>query len=246
MNNINAENMNTIKGNGYEIYADEINRIRIKVNNPGETPEVLTKATELVKIVNRIDSLPLNNEERKRYQKDIANIYQIGLLSDISLAKQYADDLKQEIENNLTIRKKQILFIPVVGGFILLILIGYVSQKNNIIGEVGYPIIYGSIGGLLSVIFQNNKLDIDYYVIDRLLYFEAFKLVLLSNIMAIVGSLAIKSEVILANINNVGNGVYIEFLIYVLCGYSQTFIPNILKNFELTNVNNDDSKKKKN
>jgi hypothetical protein len=231
------KNVNTIKGDGYEIYADEINRIRIKVCNPKETPEILTKATELVKVVNRLDSLPLDDEERKRYQKDIANIYQIGFSSDVSLAKEYANDLKREIEHNLMIRKKQVLFIPIVVGFILSISISYILERNNIIGEVSYPIIYGSIGGLLSVIFQNNKLDIDYCVMDRLLYFESFKLVLLSNIMAIVGSLAVKSEAILGSINNISNGVYIKFLIYVICGYSQTFIPNILKNFEVTNIN---------
>lgn len=236
MNNISNESMPTIKGDGYEIYADETNRIRIKVNNPKETPEVLTKATELVKMVNGIDGLPLNNEERERYQKDIANIYQIGFISDVDLAKEYSIDLKREVERNLIIRKKQTLFFPIVVGFILLVLMGYILQKYSIIGEVGYPIIYGSLGGLLSVIFQNNKLDIDYNVRDRLLYFEAFKLVLLSNIMAIVGSLAIRSEIILGNIDYLESGVYIKFLLYVICGYSQTFIPNILRNFELTNT----------
>jgi len=210
---------------------------------PKETPELLIKATELAQIVNRIDSLPLNNEERTKYQKDIINIYQIGFFGDISLAKQYSDDLKKEVERNLVIRKKQMLFIPVVFGYILIILITYILRKYNNIGEVCYPIIYGSIGGLLSVIFQNNKLDIDYYVMNKLLYFESFKLIILSNIMAIIGNLAIRSEFILGNISSMDKGIYIKFLIYVICGYSQTFIPNILKNFELSSINKDNKSK---
>lgn len=236
MNKISNENTSIINGDGYEIYADEIKRIRVKIINSEETPEILVKATELVKIVNKIDGLPLDDEERKRYQKDIANIYQVGFVNNVDLAKEYSDDLKREVERNLIIRKKQVLFIPIVVGFIILILMGYILQKNSIIGEVGYPIIYGSLGGLLSVIFQNNKLDIDYYVRDKLLYFESFKLVLLSDAMAIIGSLAMKSEIVLSNTGHSENSIYIKFLLYVICGYSQTFIPNILRNFELTST----------
>ena len=119
----------------------------------------------------------------------------------------------------------------------------YLLYKNNRFIGISHVIIYGSVGGLLAIIFQNNKFEIDYYVADKLLYFESFKLILLSNIMSIIGYIVIKSGVVLGSISNSQGGEYLKFLVYVLCGYSQTFISNILKNFELQNANKGENTK---
>ncbi len=196
---------------------------------------MLDKAIQVTDIVNKIDNLPLNDNERVLYQRNIANIYQIAILSDVDLAKAYAKELKNEIERNLIIRKKQVLFFPVIIVNLIIILFSYILYKNNIIIEIAFPIMFGEIGGILSIILKNIKIEIDYNVSDSLLYFESFKLILLSNIVSIVGYLTVKSEVLLYNMINEQNGEYLKYLIYILCGYSQTFIPNILKNLEIKN-----------
>lgn len=197
----------------------------------------MANAMELTDEVNRINSLPLSDKERKKYQKDIANIYQIGLMSDINQSIKYANELKSEIERNLLIRKKQVLFLPVIIGYLIIIGAMIILNECNIIFAYNMPIIYGSLGGILSVIYQNNKFKIDYYVSDKLLYFESFKLILLSNVMSIIGYIAINSKILMGNILQGNDAQYLTFLIYILCGYSQTFIPNILNSFELKSTN---------
>ncbi|MGV1061963.1 hypothetical protein ACQR2W_00055 [Clostridium perfringens] len=225
-----------VSGIGYKIFIDDLDRIRVEIEDTSNKDIIASKVVKLASIVNKIDNLPLSIDERRRYQKDIINIYQIGLLSDEELAKKYAYELKNDIERNLIIRKKQVLFLPVIIAQIIIIIISIVLYKINFFKEINLPIIFGSVGGILSIIFYNNKLEIDYYVADKLLYFEAFKLVILPNIMSIIGCLAIKSEFILGNKFNSQDNQYLSFLIYIICGYSQTFIPNILKNFEIQNI----------
>lgn len=182
-----------------------------------------------------MDTLPLTIYEREKYQNDIANIYQLGILSDERLALEYSEDLRKDIERNLIIRKKQVLFIPVMTAQFISLIILLVLIHYNFYKEVSCIMLFGNIGGALSTIFYNNKLEIDYYVEDKLLYFEAFKLIILPNILALIGFLAIKSGFILGEKFNNPNNQYFSFLVYIVCGYSQTFIPNMLNNFKVNN-----------
>ena len=216
----------------YTISVDELQKIRIAINKSEGISDKLVLGN-LVKLVMDINSLPMDSEDRDKYKRDIANIYQIGLNDGEKLAKDYAHNLKEIVEKNLLIKRKRDLFQPVIIGFICIIMASICFVKTWL-GEFYHPIIFGSIGGIVSVIIQNNKLNIDYQVDKKLLKFEAFKLVLLSITMAIIGSIAIRSKFILGNIQG-KDGEYFMFLIYVLCGYSQTFIPNILKNLEARN-----------
>lgn len=225
----------------FTIYIDELERVRIDIFEPKD-PEFLKRTIELSNTVNKIDTLPLNKEERKRYQRDIANIYQIGLLSeDPSKAHQYAENLRRNIERNLIIRKKKILYKPVLITHLIKSIILYLIYRY--LGwEIVLAIAFGGIGGILSSIYQENKYNIDYKVDDKLLNFESFKLIILSDIMAIIGYVIIKSGVLLNTVVNGEEGRYIKEIIYIICGYSQTFIPNILKNFELRNSSGEERK----
>lgn len=209
----------------YTIGIDELQRVRISVD-----PEIDEHKDEiistLVKTVMDIDNLPMESEDRDRYKRDIANIYQIGLSRNKEEAIVYANNLKEIIETNLLMNRKKDLFQPTIIGFVIIVVVCMKFINNNI-GEI---FIYGSIGGILSVIIQNNKFNIDYKVDKKVLKFEALKLVLLSNIMSLIGNLAIESQFIFSNFYQTQS---FKYLVYILCGYSQTFIPNILKNFEL-------------
>lgn len=209
----------------YSIGIDELQRVRISVDSEiDEHKEEIISS--LVKTVMDIDNLPMESGDRDRYKRDIANIYQIGLSINKEEAIIYANNLKEIIETNLIINRKKDLFQPTIIGFVIIVLFCMIFINNNI-GEI---FIYGSIGGILSVIIQNNKFNIDYKVDKKVLKFEAFKLVLLSNIMSLIGNLAIESQFIFSNFYQ---NQSFKYLVYILCGYSQTFIPNILKNFEL-------------
>lgn len=223
-----------IKNDSYTIGIDELHRIRLEIGQEEDSKENIVSG--LVKMVMEIDNLPMEFEDREKYKRDIANIYQIGLTEGEERAKEYADNLKEIIEKNLIIHRKMDLYAPTILGFIIIILVFSVADSLSLSYSLKAPLIYGSIGGILSVIVQNNKFNIDYKVDKKLLKFEAIKLVILSNIMAIIGSLAIESRTIFANMS--GGDTFMK-LVYVLCGYSQTFIPNVLKNFEIKSEEND-------
>ena len=94
-----------------------------------------------------------------------------------------------------------------------------------------YPcFIYGSIGGILSLIINQNNLNINYNVNRKSIYVESIKMVIATILMALIGYIAIKSELVLGNIDFSKNK-YVLYFILIICGYSQTFIPNILNNF---------------
>lgn len=213
-----------IQTDTYTIGIDELKKIRISLCEGIDVNEEEI-ISSLVKIVMDIDNLPMENEDRDKYKRDIANIYQIGLSRGKEEAIIYANNLKEIIETNLLMNRKKDLFQPTIIGFIIIVLVCIVFIDN----DIGNILIYGSIGGILSVIIQNNKFSIDYKVDKKLLKFEAFKLVLLSNIMSLIGNLAIESQFIFPNFYQSES---FKYLVYILCGYSQTFIPNILKNFE--------------
>lgn len=215
----------------YTIGVDKLNRVRISIND-NENNEIELIISQLAKFVLEINNLPMEEETRDNYKRDIANIYQVGICEGIDNAEKYASNLKNIIENNLIIQRKYDLFFPTILGFIIIITTAVlltVLVRIDMVRQILSPIIYGSIGGILSVIIQNNKFNIEYKVSKKILKFEAFKLILLSNIMALIGQVVLNSDLIFSNLGQKEN---FQLLIYILCGYSQTFIPNILKNFE--------------
>ncbi|MDU4604533.1 MAG: hypothetical protein E6Y31_09810 [Clostridium perfringens] len=220
-----------IKTTDYTIGVDELLNIRIHLQPTAKSKDL--PISKFVKLVMEINILPMSEKERHRYKRDIANIYQIGFEEDEASGVEYAQSLKQMIERNLLIQRKKDLFQPAIIGFLIIMIITSIPFFNHYISDFYFPIFYGSIGGILSIIIQNNKFNIDYQVDEKLLKFESAKLILVSNIMAIIGLLVIKSEIVLSNITK-DSSPYFIYLIYVLCGYSQTFIPNLLKNFEST------------
>lgn len=212
----------------YKIYVDMTERIRIEIINT-EKKELVEVATKLSICVNKINNLPLGESLRNRYKQDIVNIYQVGILNDLDQAERYAKDLEADIKKNLILEKKCALYLPVI---ILYLLIIFVIAKCQIFINYKSPLIFGSIGGILSAIYQNSTVDLDYVVENKILYFEAIKLVLLSNLTAIIGMIALNCGLLLSGFIANSEGTSIEPLVYTVCGYSQTFIVNLLQNFE--------------
>lgn len=227
-----------INNEGYIVGVDELQRIRIAIINKDKIDSDV-KVSNLVKLVVDIDSLPMDDNERILYRRDIANIYQIGLNEGEDVAIEYAKNIKRIIERNLILQRKKQLFLPCIIGFACIIIISSIDILSSLLSDYYYPIVFGSIGGMLSVITQNNKLNIDYKIDKNLLGFESTKLILISIITSIIGCVAIKSKFILGNLQGY-NLDYFIFLMYIACGYSQTFIPNLLKNIETSSLKSEE------
>ncbi len=90
---------------------------------------------------------------------------------------------------------------------------------------------FGSIGGFLSVSININKLDLDIYsgaIIQIVLGLTRIFIAMLSSLIIFA---IIKSNLVLGIINDVNNN-YIFYTLAVVSGFSETFVPNIIKYIE--------------
>lgn len=201
-----------------EIYYDDKYKVRVK-SKPSCTDRII-KAKE---IVMQINNLPMSKRMRKNYGKEIANIYQIAYNSDIQGADQFGKQLLKLIENNIIVYKKIEFIIP----SLILVLLSILVANNYSNIEYKNAFIYGPLGGLLAIIINQQNLNIDFKVDRYILIIESLKRIIISIIVSIIGIIAIKSQFLFSSINFSEN-IYMEYLVLILCGYSQTFIPNLL------------------
>ena len=145
--------------------------------------------------------------------------------NEMQAAKDLSENLYQIIENNLITYKKIDFIIPV---FIISVsTIMAASFCTKIGGVYNEAFIYGPLGALLGALINQKNIEIDYKVGYYVLFVEACKKVVIAILVAIIGSIAIKSKFIFASINFEEN-IYMEYLILILCGYSQTLVPSLL------------------
>ncbi|MDB8804418.1 hypothetical protein [Romboutsia sp. 1001216sp1] len=198
-------------------------RIRFKENDK------IKKVSKIKRIVTDINNLPMSKSYRKKYSTEIATIYQLALNDEIEDAEILAEDLKKNIEGNIIIQRKIDFIAPAI---LILLLVVWVSNNTKyILNSEYYPcFIYGPIGGILSLIINQNNLEINYNVNKVSIYIESIKMVISTLLMSLIGFIAIKSGLVLGNIDFSTNS-YVLYFIIIICGYSQTFVPNILNNF---------------
>lgn len=92
---------------------------------------------------------------------------------------------------------------------------------------------FGSFGGFLSTIYKINRLDFAEEDSKILLFFLSVSRVFLSMLSSIVIYVLIKSNILLGVFNNVEND-YVFYIFSIAAGFSETFIPDILKKIQNT------------
>jgi len=187
-----------------------------------------------------LNNMPITNKNRKKYGNDIKNIYQMALNKQEASAIEYAKSLKNIMEKNLLLKRKIQYTLPATVTYILLILISY-FLFNYLKKDVYTIILFSCIGGVLSLLLKQKDYEIDYKVDEYIIIIESLKRVLLTLIMGIIGYMAIKSKIVFADIK-VFDNKYIVFLMLSVCGYSATFIPNILDSMVKIKYNLDEMK----
>ena len=227
--NINDKNDNEniiFSKNEYRVYHDEEYKIRLLANEGKKFDDLMTAQG----IVMEINNFPLNKKMRQKYMRDIANIYQISYSLGSEEAIKKGEKLKNIIEYNLYLYKKIEFIIPCIISSIILIIIALLFN----IWEYSDVLIYSTIGGLLSIIYNQKDIEIDYKVDSRILIIEGVKLIILSVLMGLIGYISIKSQLIFGEID-FNRNKYRMYLVLILCGYSQSFIPNFLNSLNISN-----------
>lgn len=201
---------------------DEEGKVRIEELSA----EDLIKVASVSTIVTDLNNIPFSKEMRKLYGNDIKNIYQMALNNQDKNAIEYAMKLKKTMERHILLQRKIEYVVPAGVSFIGIMILAYLEfvlwQR-----DIFYILIFSSLGGLISLIIQQNKIEIEYNVQTYMIVVESIKRVVLTLSMGTVGYIGIKSEILFANLDIMQNK-YVLFLIIIACAYSSTFIPNML------------------
>lgn len=195
------------------------------------------KIAAINQIVMDLNNMPVSKGVRKKYGNEIKNIYIMTLNNQEESANEYAEKLKKIMERNLELRRAIEYTIPATIFFLIMILVSYLGLMFNS-KDIYYVFIFSSLGGILSLLYQQKKFEIDYKVYSYIIIIESIKRVIMTLCLGSIGYIALKSNVVFANFDIESNR-YLLFLLITICGYSTSFIPNILDKIIKSNDENE-------
>lgn len=105
-------------------------------------------------------------------------------------------------------------------------------NDNNVLF---YMALLGSIGGFLSIIRRIKSIEIDSSNGNFLNYFNGILRMFISIICGVVTYFLIKSNIVLGIVNDSknANSAYLTYVLTIISGFSENFIPNIFNKIEL-------------
>lgn len=228
-NCINKDSMQLFSNERCTIKFDDEYKIRIE-NISSDDAELIASIN---KIVMDLNNMPISIKTRKKYGNDIKNIYLMVLNNQKDSAKEYAEKLKGIMERNLELKRMIQYTVPATLIFLSIIILSYLLLSIKV-KDIYYVCIFSCLGGILSLIYQQKKMNIDYKVDLYIIIIESLKRVILTLVLGCVAYVCLKSNIIFANFN-INSNKYFMFLILTICGYSTSFIPNILDKIIKTN-----------
>ncbi len=212
------------------LFQNEICTIRYdneyKIRIEDVSTDYANKIADINSIMMDLNNMPVSKQVRRQYWNEMKNIYLMALNNQEKSAKEYAQKLKKIMERNLELKRAIEYTVPATIIFLVTILLSYVMFIRDS-KDIYYVFIFSSLGGILSLLYQQKKLEIDYKVYLSIIIIESIKRVIMTLCLGSIGYIAIKSKVIFANFDMESNR-YLLFLFITICGYSTSFIPNIL------------------
>lgn len=180
------------------------------------------------KLVMDLNNIPISYKNREKYANDIKNIYTMALCNRYDEAIEYTNKLKEIMERNLELVRAIQYTIPATIIFLLIIAFSWwkLRQYNM---DMYIIFIFSSLGGILSLLVKQKKFNIDYKVQAEIIIIESIKRVIITIVMGTIGYIALRADIVFSDFKIYENK-YVFYLIIVICGYSTTFIPNLLDN----------------
>jgi hypothetical protein len=171
--------------------------------------------------------------ENKKFARQIALIYKTALLGDAETAELISDKVLVEAQS-FKMGIARLLYLISCFSIVALMLIFCVLQDNYFMSEYLMPyakiMLFGSIGGFISVFISLKKLNLEININYWSQSVYGIFRITVAILSAIVSYLLIRSELILPSINT--ENVFVYYIFAVVAGFSETFIPNVLKKIE--------------
>jgi hypothetical protein len=219
--------------NSYLVYEEKKNKtVRITYDFNGDDP--ISNISSKIVEVNALTQKLYNS---KKYNGSIAEAYteclQGNIDNSLSILGHIIELSKRDFANQIKITYLICTLSLIIINTGISLTLYYTKNIFNYGPLYQYFLIatFGSFGGFLSTIYKINKLNFQEESSKILLFFLSISRVFLSMLSSIVIYILIKSNILLGIFNNIEN-VYVYYIFSIAAGFSETFVPDILKKIQ--------------
>lgn len=222
------------------LYAAKSDYLIYEGDNSGEIT-IATDSNEIMKLCSHISprisiitEYLVNAKDKKKFVDHIGLAYTEVIEGNIETAEDICDKLINRIESYKNNIGKFYYLLSCLGMVVLVIIIGYFINLFKLINEVSacyFTMVYAAIGGFLSEAKDLKKIQIDSSDFGYFQFFYGISRILIAMFSGLIVYIVIKSKLIFPELEYQENN-YVIYLFAVVAGFSETWIPNLLKKID--------------
>lgn len=178
-----------------------------------------------------------NPKKRRRFLGRIAAAHHNAFHGNPEAGIKLLEKVRDTIINDHKVRSRLTYLLGSLSLVILNLIVAVLINsiwKANITGQgllVWNIITFGSLGGFLSISFTFKKLQIDFEENLYIPVLTGISRIFIAMISSIIVFAIIKADLLLGFVND-ANNLYIFYAFGALSGFSESFVPSILKKIE--------------
>jgi hypothetical protein len=227
-----------------KLYATKHDYLIFEGDNSGEVTvatdikDLITRVSEISPKISVITEYLISKREKRKFVDQIGLAYAEAIEGNIDNAQKICDKLINRIEIYKCNIGRFYYLLSCLSIVLVNIVLSFFLKKFKFIPEIiphFFIMTYASIGGFLSVAKDIKKIQIDSSDFGWFQYFYGTVRILISMFSGLVIYVLIRSELIFPELNKQGN-IFVICILGVVAGFSESFIPNLLKKIEKDNL----------
>lgn len=150
-------------------------------------------------------------------------------------AEKYLFDREYEITRGWIVQYSLTMLIGILGACGLLQWFEptqYMCQQLNWVT----PLIFGMIGGVLSILQHNGKLSYTCSAGKKLVFLQIVSKVTISMLSAFLIAKAFEAEIIFGGLSSQNGVEAFKIILYIVAGFSERMVPSLIEKFESAEV----------
>lgn len=199
-----------------------------------DNPELRKRCSEISPLVSVITGYLSTIRDKQKYADQIGLAYSEAIEGNIESAKKICNDSIENIELLKSNIGRFYYLLSCLTVVIIALLLSYLLKKYKFIPEIipqFYIMTYASIGGFLAVAKDIKKIHVSASDFGWFQIFYGATRILISMFSGLIIYVLIKSELIFPDLNKQEN-IFVICILAVVAGFSETFLPNLLKKIE--------------
>lgn len=198
-------------------------------------PDLRANCSKISSKISLITGYLVTKAEMRKFVDRIGLAYSEAIESNFEIANEICDTMIKDIIL-LKKNKGRFSYLATCLMFVIFFVILSYLQSKFSIEPLFDPyltiMVFSAIGGFFSVALNINKIEIDIDDFSLFHFFNGGLRILISILAGVIIYVLIKSELIIPSLINEQNN-HVFYLLAVLAGFSESYIPNLLKKIEL-------------